>query len=150
MTQNSPFPVTTLQIPNPFFEGRNCVYVIHSDPLTLIDTGVATEKASTELRESLKSHQIAIQDIGRIILTHKHIDHVGNAWWLQEESGAEILVHETECDAIADVDPDGHRWRERVFQRLEEWNVPAGAITEAGKASGFEWDIRSARPTAMT
>ncbi|MCH2203094.1 MAG: MBL fold metallo-hydrolase [Fuerstiella sp.] len=147
MKPHTPFPITTLQIPNPFFEGRNCVYVIHSDPLTVIDTGVATEKARTELRNSLKAENIAVEDIGRIVLTHKHIDHVGNAWWLQKESGAEIMIHEIESGAISDVDPEGRRWRTLVTERFESWNVPKETTTET---RNVKWDIRPARPTAIT
>ena len=32
-----PADVRILSIPNPFFEGRNQVYLIKSDPITLID-----------------------------------------------------------------------------------------------------------------
>ncbi|MCH2210306.1 MAG: MBL fold metallo-hydrolase [Fuerstiella sp.] len=147
MKPTAPFRITTLQIPNPFFEGKNCVYVIHSDPLTVIDTGVATEKARTELRESLKAENIDVRDIGRIVLTHKHIDHVGNAWWLQEESSAEILIHEIESDAVSNVDPEGHRWRTLIAERFKSWNVPAEITPKPGRA---KWEIHSARPTAVT
>lgn len=149
MNNSAPFSVTTLRIPNPFLEGRNGVYVIHSDPLTLIDTGVATEKAERELRQSLQDNNIAIQDIGRIVLTHKHIDHVGNAWWLQRESGAEILIHEIETASISDVDPRGHRWRDLILRRFETWNVPEEMTTHASQASAFAWEIQPAVPTPL-
>lgn len=149
MNSSAPFPVTTLQIPNPFPEGRNGVFVIHSDPLTIIDTGVATDRAQQELRQSLKAADIAVQDIGRIVLTHKHIDHIGNAWWLQEESGAEILIHEIEAGSISEVDPSGERWRRLILQRFSTWNVPSEMMSAAKKASDFAWDIQPARPTTM-
>lgn len=150
MNDSAPFPITTLQIPNPFFEGRNGVYVIHSDPLTVIDTGVATEKSQRELRGQLQANGLAIQDIGRIVLTHKHIDHVGNAWWLQEESGADILIHELETSSISDVDPQGQRWRDLIMERFDFWNVPAEIKPDPSAAGAFAWDIRPATPTAIT
>ena len=150
MSTSAPFTITTLRIPNLFFEGRNGVYVIHSDPLTLIDTGVATSKARTELRESLKAENIPIHSIGRIILTHKHIDHIGNAWWLQQESGAEIFIHEMEMESIANVDPDGDRWRTLVRERFESWHVPPDLRTDAGGTRQIDWKIQSAQPTAIT
>lgn len=150
MSQNTPFPVTSLRIPNPFFEGRNGVYVIHSDPLTLIDTGVATQKARTELQDSLKANGIEIRSIGRIVLTHKHIDHIGNAWWLQEESGAEVFIHEIECESVSHVDPDGSRWLSLVQQRFDFWNVPADLEKSADNTKPFSWEIESALPTPLT
>ena len=71
MSGDVPYPVTVLRIPNPFFEGRNRVYVIHSDPVTVIDTGIATERAQSELRQALTDHDVSVADIGRIVLTHK-------------------------------------------------------------------------------
>ena len=77
-----------LSIPNPFFEGRNSVYVIKDDPVTLVDTGVATDKAYQHLVDGLRDVQLSVKDIERVVLTHKHIDHIGNAWRLQEEDGS--------------------------------------------------------------
>jgi glyoxylase-like metal-dependent hydrolase (beta-lactamase superfamily II) len=150
MTDNAPFPVTILRIPNPFFEGRNRVYVIHSDPITIIDTGVATERAQDELRTALRQHDIAVTDIGRIILTHKHIDHIGSAWWIQQESNAEILIHEDETSSISDVDPEGHRWRSILRDRFTTWGVPESARPSEDSASGISWNIQSAQPTPVS
>ncbi len=113
----------TLRIPNPFSEGRNRVYVIPSDPVTLIDTGTGTDRAFDALVSQLGEHDISIRDIGRVILTHKHIDHIGNAWRIQQESDAEILIHESEMKSIADVDPDSVRFKDLVADRLTQWNV---------------------------
>ncbi len=113
----------TLRIPNPFSEGRNRVYVIPSDPVTLIDTGTATDRAFDALVSQLDEHGLSIRDIGRVILTHKHIDHIGNAWRIQQESDAEILIHESEMKSIADVDPDSIRFKDLVADRLTQWNV---------------------------
>jgi len=150
MTSSVPYPVTTLRIPNPFLEGRNRVYVIHSDPVTIIDTGVATERAQDELRAALKEHDIAVADIGRVVLTHKHIDHIGSAWWIQQESNAEILIHEIEASSISDVDPEGHRWRSVIKDRFTTWAVPESSRPSADTASGIAWNIQSARPTPIT
>ena len=142
------WPILTLQIPNPFFEGRNRVYVIPSDPLTLIDTGIATERAFDSLVQGLEQHGISILDVGRVILTHKHIDHIGNAWRIQQETGAEILIHEREMQAVSDVDPDGRKYFDLVKDRLVEWKVPEDAIPPQD-SSGLTWEIQSATPTGL-
>jgi hydroxyacylglutathione hydrolase len=143
-------PVLTLRIPNPFVEGRNRVYVLGTDPLTLVDTGIATERAYRALVEGLRENGRSIADVGRIILTHKHIDHIGNAWRIQRQTGAEILIHEAELAAIRDVDPDGRRYADLVRERLGAWNVPRAAAEALTAAAGPRtWEIEPATPTAL-
>ncbi len=84
-------PILNLTISSLMAEGRNQVYVILDNPVTLIDSGLATSIAYGRLIEQLAKHHLTVKDIGRVILTHKHIDHIGNAWRIQRESGAEIL-----------------------------------------------------------
>ncbi len=149
MIRSAPFPISVLRVPNPFFEGRNRVYVIHSDPVTVVDTGVATEKAHTELRQALQDAQIDTSRIGRIVLTHKHIDHIGGAWWLQQESGADILIHDIETASISDVDPDGVRWRSLAEERMSEWRIPESERPTGSGTGRFQWTLQPATPTAM-
>ena len=146
MTKPSIIP---LRIPNPFSEGRNQVYVIPCDPVTLIDTGTATDRSFNALVSQLDKHGFSIGDIGRVILTHKHIDHIGNAWRIQQASNAEILIHESEMQAIADVDPNGVRFQDLVTERLAEWNVPEEARPQPANLVGRTWAIQSATPRGL-
>lgn len=146
MTDQATIP---LRIPNPFSEGRNRVYVIPSDPVTLIDTGTATDRAFDALVTQLDEHGFSIRDVGRVILTHKHIDHIGNAWRIQQESAAEILIHESEMTSIADVDPDSIRFRDLVADRLTQWNVPDNVMPQPKNSANRTWDIQSATPTGL-
>ena len=119
--------ISTIKVPNPFVEGRNCVYVIAGEPLTMIDAGIATERAFQELINGLAEISLTARDIKRIILTHKHIDHIGNAWRIQQQSGAEIMIHDCELTSVTDVDPSGERYAALVSARLDQWNVPEKA-----------------------
>ena len=139
-----------MRIPNPFFEGRNRVYVLTSDPVTMIDTGVATEKAWNEIVAGLAEHGLEPSDVKHVILTHKHIDHIGNAWRFQRESDCEILIHESEMFAIDEVDPDGNRFRDLVTQRLAIWGVPHDMLPDAAGPMGFAWQIESAHASGLT
>lgn len=141
--------VLPLRIPNPFFEGRNEVYVIIADPITIIDTGIATQIAFDRLVQKLGEHQIALRDIGRVILTHKHIDHIGNAWRFQQASGAEIMIHESEVPNIVDSDAGGGRFRELVAQRMQEWRVTADARPSDNTSQGQGWEIQSAAAVGL-
>ena len=136
--------ILTFDIPNPFMEGRNRIYVIKSDPLTMIDTGVATEKAYAALVSAMAEEKLQPADIERIVLTHKHIDHIGNAWRIQNESNAEIYIHEFETHAINDVDPSGARYAALIAKKLDQWQVPPDVRGQLSKAGPPPWLIESA------
>jgi glyoxylase-like metal-dependent hydrolase (beta-lactamase superfamily II) len=142
-------PIINLDIPNPFFEGRNRVYVIRADPVTMIDTGVATQRAFDALVDRLAEHGLSIGDIGRVILTHKHVDHIGNAWRIQQQSGAEIMIHESEMHAVQEVDPGGRTFSDLVRERLTLWQVPADAFPKSKESAGPSWEIEPADPTPL-
>ncbi len=146
MTQ---LPVFSIEIPNRFFEGKNRIYVIATDPLTLIDTGIASQRAYEILQQGLEEHGLSLRDVGRVILTHKHIDHIGNAWRIQRQTGAEILLHETELLAVTDVDPSGRRYGALVRERLGQWSVPQDALPPSSNSTKRGWEIESATATGL-
>ena len=137
--------VHRISIPNPFFEGRNSAYLIKANPLTLIDTGVATDKAFDHLVEGLREHGVDVSDVKRVLLTHKHIDHIGNAWRVQEASGADVFIHESEMKSLTDVDPSGERFREVVMRRLASWGVPEQAKSQSSSEKMPLWKLEACR-----
>jgi glyoxylase-like metal-dependent hydrolase (beta-lactamase superfamily II) len=141
--------VHTLTLPNSYFEGHNQVYVIESDPLTLIDTGIADRATFDALQQAFTANGLLLERVGRILLTHKHIDHIGNAWAVHRRSQAEILIHHSEVQSVTHVDPDGTRYRAFVRQRLEGWNVPPSVIAESETAQAPRWRIESAPATGL-
>lgn len=132
-----------IAVPNPFFEGRNSVYLLLGDPLTLIDTGVATDKAYEHLVDGLRTHGVAVSDVQRVLLTHKHIDHIGNAWRIQRESNAEVYIHELEQKSLTNVDPTGKRFRELVDARTASWAIPAREKEKSHGKKMPQWQIES-------
>ena len=50
------YPVFSIQVPDPFFEGQTAIYVIQSDPLTMIDTGISTDESYETLLAGLAEH----------------------------------------------------------------------------------------------
>ncbi len=65
-----------------------------SGELILIDTGVASEEAWQALTQGLEKLDCRVADIGKIILTHGHTDHYGQAHRIQQTSGCELWAHE--------------------------------------------------------
>jgi glyoxylase-like metal-dependent hydrolase (beta-lactamase superfamily II) len=84
--------VHCLSIPTPFLVGRVNCWLIEDDPLTLVDTGPNSGKALDELEQALAARGHRVEDLGLIVLTHQHIDHIGLVEILARRSGAEIAA----------------------------------------------------------
>jgi glyoxylase-like metal-dependent hydrolase (beta-lactamase superfamily II) len=59
---------------------------------TLIDPGLHTAEAEDCWNVVLRERGAGYPDIERIVLTHHHPDHYGLAGWMQERSGAPVLM----------------------------------------------------------
>ena len=68
--------------------------------LTLIDTGMPKNSAKivNYIQDILKRKP---SDIKTIVLTHFHIDHVGDAFDLKKLSGAKVAIHKKDADYVA-------------------------------------------------
>lgn len=66
------------------------------DGWTVIDTGPGFPGCREEWETGLQDLGIDFSDIKQILVTHGHIDHVGLAGWLQEKTGAKVIMTETE------------------------------------------------------
>lgn len=81
-----------IAVPTPFLVGRVNCYLIEDEPLTLVDTGPNSGKSLDELERGLAALGHRVEDIGLIVLTHQHMDHLGLAEVLQRRSGAEVAA----------------------------------------------------------
>ncbi len=90
-----------LSIPTPFAVGRVNAYLIEDEPLTLVDSGPNSASALDELELALAQHGHAIEDLGLLIITHQHIDHLGLAKVLARRSGAEVAALDTLASYLA-------------------------------------------------
>ena len=78
-----------------FWHGAN-VYAFSYDKdgarrHTMIDAGIGMQQE--QLLASMADHGVEPDNIERIIITHRHPDHVGLAHYLASRSGAQILAH---------------------------------------------------------
>lgn len=81
-----------LAVPTPFAVGRVNCYLVEDEPLTLIDTGPNSGKSLDELERALAAHGRTVEDIGLIVITHQHMDHLGLLEILARRSGAEVAA----------------------------------------------------------
>jgi glyoxylase-like metal-dependent hydrolase (beta-lactamase superfamily II) len=89
-----------IELPVPFPTKIINVYLVDEEPITLIDTGVKTDTSFKVLKGSLRTLGYEIKDIRRILITHGHRDHYGQAKKISALSGAEVSIHEEEYQAI--------------------------------------------------
>ena len=101
------------------------VYLIESDPLTLIDTGVRTPESRAALDGALERLGYGFADIARVVITHAHRDHFGLVESLRS-AGAELecCVHEADADLVEDHARVVRGRVEGLAELLREFGVP--------------------------
>jgi glyoxylase-like metal-dependent hydrolase (beta-lactamase superfamily II) len=96
----------------------NC-YLIARDTVTLIDTGLPRNSAKivNYIQETLKRRPA---DIKTIVLTHYHIDHIGNVHELKKMSGASVAIHEADADYVSGKKrpPVPKSWKIKIFRAM--------------------------------
>lgn len=106
--------VQRIPTPVPFMEAGGPANVYAIDDLgggyTLFDCGCGTEEGLSALRLALSER--GLKGLNRIIVSHGHVDHYGNAQTLSEETDAKIFIHPHDLEKICG---EG-RW----FRLLEE------------------------------
>jgi glyoxylase-like metal-dependent hydrolase (beta-lactamase superfamily II) len=98
-----------LRIPTPFAVGRVNCYLIEDEPLTLVDPGPNSGKALDELNTQLGHHGHTIEDLGLVIVTHQHYDHIGLVEIAVEHSGAEVAAFGAAAARLANFDDEAER-----------------------------------------
>jgi glyoxylase-like metal-dependent hydrolase (beta-lactamase superfamily II) len=81
-----------MAVPTPFLVGRVNCYLIEDEPLTLVDTGPNSGKSLDELEQALAALGHRIEDLGLIVITHQHMDHLGLLEIIVRRSGAEVAA----------------------------------------------------------
>ncbi|MHB9880779.1 MBL fold metallo-hydrolase [Pacificimonas sp. ICDLI1SI03] len=88
--------VRWLRMPMPFSLDHINLWVIDAgDHWALVDTSLAAPSCRDVWRGVLDQLQ-AEKPIGRVICTHFHPDHIGNAGWLVKKTGATLVMTQTE------------------------------------------------------
>jgi glyoxylase-like metal-dependent hydrolase (beta-lactamase superfamily II) len=121
-----------LAIPTPFAVGRVNCYLIDDDPLTLVDTGPNSGKSLDELERALALHGRTIEDLGLIVLTHQHMDHIGLLEVLVRRSGAEVAALHLLGPYLADFRTSVAADDEFSHEVMRRHGIPADMATVLG------------------
>lgn len=85
-----------LRMPLPFsLAWINLWLIDDGDSWTIVDTGMPTEDGKAAWRK-IFSEKLDGRPVKRIIVTHMHPDHIGNAGWLHRKTGAELWISRLE------------------------------------------------------
>ena len=118
-----------LPIPTPFAVGRVNCYLIEDDPLTLVDTGPNSGKALDELERALAGHGHRVEDLGRIVITHQHIDHLGLVDILARRSGAEVCSLDLLAPVIEHFSEEAERDDELAEALMLRHGIPRDVVS---------------------
>jgi len=135
--------IVQIELPLLHLGGVN-VWLVKGEPLTLVDSGPATDVALESLERGLADHGCAIERIERILITHHHLDHAGLAAEIKRRSGAEIAAHRATA-----------LWGSRLYERaraeqqftlalMAAHGVPPGVIDDSHQF--FAWIVSQSRP----
>ncbi len=121
-----------LEIPTPFLVGRVNCYLIEDDPLTLIDTGPNSGKSLDELERALADRGHSVYDIGLIVITHQHMDHLGLLEILARRSGADVAALYLLSEYLSDFANSAAADDEFAQEVMRRHGVPEDLATALG------------------
>jgi len=81
-----------ISVPTPFAVGRVNCYLVEDDPLTLVDAGPNSGTSLDELEQGVRALGHTLEDVGLIVVTHHHIDHIGLVGLVASRADAEVAA----------------------------------------------------------
>jgi glyoxylase-like metal-dependent hydrolase (beta-lactamase superfamily II) len=101
--------IRRLAIPTPFSVGPVNVYLLDGDPPALIDSGPNLATSLLALEAGLAGCGHRVEDLGLLMVTHLHVDHLGLTAVLAARSGAGVLCLSGAEESARDFDTYARR-----------------------------------------
>lgn len=129
--------------------------VLGAGPPTLIDTGSGQGKCTDQIFKGIETirsrwnEPIRPTDIGRILLTHGHLDHIGGLWQIFERLSPcrpEIGIHSQDASTIRNRIERSIIQRIRTHEMLRHAGTPEDKIDDLMGTGRFKIDRRPGMP----
>jgi glyoxylase-like metal-dependent hydrolase (beta-lactamase superfamily II) len=105
-------------------------FLIKGPEITVVDTGVAG--AERDILAQVAQRGRRSDEVGWILLTHSHPDHVGAARPLRDATGGRVAVHSAERRWVEDTAAQARERPVPGFDRLVAGSVPVARTLEDG------------------
>jgi glyoxylase-like metal-dependent hydrolase (beta-lactamase superfamily II) len=114
-----------LELPTGFKFGSVNAYLFTGPEPVLVDTGLKSDVSWTALTAGLTDHGLVPADLARVIITHPHVDHCGQARRLADPNGPEIWIADLGAPWLRDL-PNLMLDRAGYYEThlLPRWNFP--------------------------
>ena len=125
--------VFRIAVPVPYVEADGpvnaCAISNDDGSWTLFDTGLGTLAGLEALEAGAKAAGVDLNRVTRIVVSHGHINHFGNARALAERSGASVWVHPADAAKVS-----GAQRYTNLLRKHRDFMLRLGATGEALEA----------------
>ena len=139
-----------IALPTPFRVGAVNVYLIEDDPLTIVDVGPNFGSALDVLARALADRGHRLEDLGLIVITHQHIDHLGLLEVLARRSGAEIAAFSELAGYLADFPAAARADDDFAIEVMLRHGVPADVAAALGEVAASFRPFGSGAPVTRS
>ncbi len=138
--------VVRIELPTHYPIGPVNVFLVKDDPLTLVDAGLNNDESWALLQQGVRDAGCELRDIGRVLLTHGHTDHVGLLERLLNVTDAKIYAHTYCAERLRDPELGEAMANTFMIQMLTECGVPDSYIDKVREIRARFQDLRITAP----
>lgn len=117
-----------LELPTGLDVGPVNVYLFTEPEPLLVDAGIRCDESWDALTDGLARHGLGVGDLSRVIITHPHVDHFGQAGRIAAEGGAEIWIADA---GLPWLQSTAAMWQQRIDFYRHQFLEPVGLPPEA-------------------
>lgn len=129
-------PIVPIPLPLAHVGSVNA-WLLRGDPITLIDTGPRDDAALAALEAGLRRQRLRVEDIGLLLATHHHLDHIGLAATIKRRSGATVAVLDRTADYVARYSAQIEDDRRFAQALMRHHDVPERLIADTEEFWGY-------------
>jgi glyoxylase-like metal-dependent hydrolase (beta-lactamase superfamily II) len=112
------------------------VYIIEgSDSHILVDSGWDSQESLWALQEGIKTANLKLRDIKKVVITHIHPDHYGLSTKIKQICGAQVAIHRIDASFIFSRYKDFAALMKKTGEILRQNGAPENELPQLKEAS---------------